>query len=74
MYMAWWTEQSCSLIQYFFQKNFEFVIDLLLDNGFSLNTIFNKINIRFKKLFNSKLKFYINTQDQNFIDNKQNQG
>jgi len=40
----------------FHKKNHEFVINLLLDNGFSLNVIFNKINLRLKKLFNTKLK------------------
>jgi len=47
----------------FHKKNLELVINLLLDNGFSLNIIFNKINIRLKKLFNSKLKARINTQE-----------
>jgi len=46
----------------FHKKNLELVIGLLLDNGFPLNFIFNKINIRFKKLFNSKLKYHNNTQ------------
>jgi len=38
------------------QQNLEFVINLLLDNDFPLNIIFNKINLRLKKLFNTKLK------------------
>jgi len=38
----------------FHRKNLKLVVDLLLDNGFLLNIIFNKINIRLKKLFNSK--------------------
>jgi len=46
----------------FHKKNLELVVNLLLDNGFPLN-IFNKINIRLKKLFNSKLKYHSNTQD-----------
>jgi len=47
----------------FHLKNLELVISLLVDNGFPLNIIFNKINIRRKKLFNSKLKAQINTQE-----------
>jgi len=46
----------------FHRKNLK-LVDLLLDNGFPLNIIFNKINIRLKKLFNSKLKYHNNTQE-----------
>jgi len=34
----------------FQQKNIELCIKLLLDNGYSLDLIFEKINIRLKKL------------------------
>jgi len=47
----------------FHRKNLKLVIDLLLDNGFPLNFIFNKINIRLKKLFNSKLKYLNSTKE-----------
>ena len=39
----------------FHQKNLEMVIQLLRDNGYPLELIFNKINLRFKKLVNTKL-------------------
>jgi len=41
---------------------------ILLDNGFPLKMIFNKTNIRLKKLFNSKLNS--NTNKQNTDNNK----
>jgi len=36
----------------YFQKNFEKIIQVLLDNNYPLNFIFNNTNIRLKKLFN----------------------
>jgi len=38
----------------FHKKNLELCIKLLLDNGYPLNLIFNKINLRLKKLFVDK--------------------
>jgi len=52
----------------FHKKNLELVINILLDNDFPLNMIFNKINIRIKKFFNSKLNS--NTNKQNTDNNK----
>jgi len=46
----------------FHKKNLEFVINIPLDNDFPLNTIFNKIYTRLKKLFNFKLNSYTNIQ------------
>lgn len=40
----------------FQQKNLEICIDLLLNNGYPLGLIFNKINVRLKKLINNKFK------------------
>jgi len=36
----------------FQQKNLELVINTLLDNGYSIDLIFNKINNRIKELIN----------------------
>jgi len=47
----------------FHKKNLKLVINSLLDNGFYLDIIFNKINIRLKTLFNSKLQYHSNTQE-----------
>jgi len=49
----------------FHKKNLKLIIDVLLDNDFPLNIIVNKINIRLKKLFNSKF----NTTNIQKIDN-----
>jgi len=38
----------------FHQKNLELVIDLLLDNGYPLELIFEKMNVRLKSLINTK--------------------
>jgi len=35
----------------FYEKNLKFCINILLDNGYPLDFIFNKINLRLKKLF-----------------------
>jgi len=35
----------------FYEKNLKFCINVLLDNGYPLDFIFNKINLRLKKLF-----------------------
>lgn len=37
--------------RYHKKKNFEFVINILLDNGYPLSLIFHVINERLKKLF-----------------------
>jgi len=51
----------------FHKKNLKLVINVLPNNDFLLNIIFNKINIRLKKFSNSKLKF--NTTNIQKIDN-----
>ena len=35
----------------FYQKNLEFIIDILLTNGYPIDLIFNKMRMRLKKLF-----------------------
>lgn len=45
--------------RYHKKKNFEFVINILLDNGYPLSLIFHVINERLKKLF-------LKTHDNNF--------
>jgi len=50
----------------FHQKNIEFAIELLLDNGYPLDFIFDKINDRLKFLINSKRKLCTsNSNDTN---------
>ncbi|XP_039312235.1 uncharacterized protein LOC120359297 [Solenopsis invicta] len=46
------------------KKNLEFCVNTLINNGYPLELIFNKINIRIKKLINTKL----NSGVQNLID------
>jgi len=48
----------------FHQKNIEFIIGLLLDNGYNLNLIFEKINDRIKIHIHSNKK-HINNSDKN---------
>jgi len=40
----------------FHKKNFKLCINILMDNGYSLETIFNTINRRLKKLFVQRVK------------------
>jgi len=39
----------------FHKKNLEFVVEVLLDNGYPLELIFEKMNSRIKTLINSKI-------------------
>ena len=47
---------------YFHQKNLELCINILLDNGYPLEVIFNKINLRLKTLYNGKLSYTSDTR------------
>jgi len=49
----------------FHKKNLELVIKSLLDNGYPLNLIFNKINIRLKKLFIQRRETPTNLDNNN---------
>jgi len=44
----------------YYQKNIEFVVELFLENGYSLNLIFEKINSRIKTLIYNNRNFYFN--------------
>jgi len=41
----------------FHKKNLQFIIELLMDNGYPLNLIFKKINSRLKTLIYNNRKF-----------------
>jgi len=62
----------------FYQKNIEFVIELLLENGYPLNLIFGKINSRLKTLiYNNRNPTLRNNLDKNKnssddVNNKKN--
>jgi len=49
----------------FHQKNLEFAIDLLLENGYPLNLIFDKMNKRIKTLIYNQNKKSLNSVDKN---------
>jgi len=55
----------------FHRKNLEFVIDLLLDNGYSLELIFEKMNVKIKTLINNKRNPSIRSSKENY-DNSNN--
>jgi len=46
---------------FFYNKNIELCIVLLLDNGYSLEFIFNNINKRLKNLY---VKFFFNNRNK----------
>ncbi|XP_024893281.1 uncharacterized protein LOC112468378 [Temnothorax curvispinosus] len=55
----------------FHSKNIKYVIELLIANGYPLNLIFKRINIRLNKLFNGKL---MNRNKIDTIDPDDNDG
>jgi len=40
----------------FHQKNFDFIINTFLDNGYPMNFIFETISIRLRNLFNKRTR------------------
>jgi len=56
----------------FHQKNIEFVINILLKNGYPLDLIFNKINKRLKTLIQFKNYNNYNSNSNKHINNKTN--
>jgi len=54
----------------FHQKNFEFIIKILLENDYSLHFIFNTISSRIKGLINNKIVKYKNNNVENCSDKK----
>jgi len=54
----------------FYEKNLNLCIRILLDNGYPLDLIFNKINLRLKKLFVQKTNNAIDSMDVNFNSEK----
>jgi len=54
----------------FHQKNFEFIIKILLENDYPLDFIFNTISSRIKGLINDKIAKYKNNNVENCSDKK----
>jgi len=55
----------------FYDKNLKFCIKILLENGYPLNFIFNKINLRLKKLFVQRsISMDANSMDANSMEKK----
>jgi len=48
----------------FHQKNLEHVINVLIENGYTLDLIFNKINIRIRKLLRRKTINKLNSKNE----------
>jgi len=54
----------------FHQKNFEFIIKILLENDYPLNFSFNTISSKIKGLVNDKIAKYKNNKVENCSNKK----